>query len=201
MARATRPRRPSGLRKTPHWLVLHVSIDEIDPPIWRRIGVPDRLSLHQLHRVFQLAFGWLDYHLYEFRIGPRSFQEPLEEAEGEDATGVALAGLALAPGDRFTYAYDFGDDWVHTVRVEAVTPLEGEAGTVLPRLIDGARAGPPEDAGGPWGYQECLEALGSPEHEEHETIRTWVGPGYDPERFDQWMVDHALQLAAGWGAL
>jgi hypothetical protein len=43
---------------------------------------------------------------------------------------------------------------------------------------------PPEDVGGVSGYEEFLEALRDPYHEEHESYLTWVGGSYDPGDFD-----------------
>lgn len=43
---------------------------------------------------------------------------------------------------------DMGDIWEHTIQIEKALPAE--AG-VIPRCIDGKRACPPEDCGGPWG--------------------------------------------------
>ena len=48
---------------------LAIALDEVKPPVRRRIEVPLAICLDRLHRVFQVALGWEDYHLYEFRIG------------------------------------------------------------------------------------------------------------------------------------
>jgi hypothetical protein len=71
----------------------------------------------------------------------------------------------------------------------------------IPWLIEGEGAGPPEDCGGLDGFENLLEALRDPEHEEHEELRTWAGDDYDPDTFDLRAHRHALLLAAAWGAL
>jgi Plasmid pRiA4b ORF-3-like protein len=43
------------------------------PPIWRRLLVPADLTLAQLHNVLQIAIGWEDGHMHEFRVGQRRF--------------------------------------------------------------------------------------------------------------------------------
>lgn len=172
--------------------------------MWRIVQVPEAFTLHQLHRVLQIVFSWLDYHLYEFQIGRRRFVAPHPEADdkAEDSTSVRLADIKLPPGTQFTYVYDFGDGWTHDLLVERIipSPLEG-AQSGLPRLLDGARAAPPEDAGGPPGFERLLEALADPNHPEHEEMREWAGKQYDPDRFDSWSLDNALALAAAWGAI
>lgn len=228
---APRTTRRAAVRQTaPRDLVLHVALAEIAPPIWRRLRVPDRLTLEQLHRILQLVFGWMDYHLYEFRLGldiddlgshhassveaqgPRirwSIPDPEwddpELVETRDSQRTTLRELGLAKGAALTYVYDFGDDWVHHIRVEKVVKGRGAEDDSLPMLLDGARAGPPEDAGGVSGYERLIEALADPEDEEHEEMRTWAagftGVPYDPERFELVALNHALMLVGAWGSL
>lgn len=47
---------------------LHVQLQHIDPPIWRRIEVEGTESLRKLHHILQAAFGWEDTHLHDFLI-------------------------------------------------------------------------------------------------------------------------------------
>lgn len=203
MANDTLPRPPArrSRKPKPRLLELCITLAEIEPPIWRRVRVADAYTLNQLHRVIQLVFGWLDYHLYEFRVGDRRFEAPHEEAEGEDSAGITLRELALQKGARFTYTYDFGDNWVHEIEVEGVymfIPADGDPS--LPVLHAGERSGPPEDCGGPHGYAELLQALRDPEHHQHERLRLWAHD-YDPERFDVRTSRNNLVLAAAWGAV
>lgn len=185
----------------PSRLVLLVTLRAIEPTIWRRVQVPGTYSLHQLHRVLQMVFGWLDYHLYVYRVGSRSFEAPDPEAEGEDATAVTLGRLGLRKGMRLEYTYDFGDNWIHDIEVEDVFPGETDGEGYLPALLDGERAGPHEDSGGPFRYGERLEAFRDPNHPQHEELRAWAGEHYDPERFDPWLANQNLLLAAAWGAI
>jgi hypothetical protein len=190
-----------GRKPKPRALELRITLAQIEPSIWRYVRVPDEYTLDQLHRVIQLIFGWQDYHLYSFEAGERLFEEPDAEARGEDSTVVRLADLKLEKGARFTYTYDFGDDWVHEIEVKDVyisTPRDDEP--PFPVLLGGARAGPQEDSGGPHGYQQMVDALRDPRHPEHKDYRLWAGV-YDPERFDVWMARNNLTLAAAWGAI
>lgn len=180
---------------------LRITVAEIEPPIWRYVRVPDAYTLHQLHRVIQFVFGWLNYHLYTFEVGDRRFKESLDQAEDEDSTAIHLRDLALGTGARFTYTYDLGNSWVHEIEVKGVyiyTPVDGDP--ALPVLFGGERAGPPEDCGGPEGYAEMLRVRGDPDHPEHRKYRLWAGH-YDPERFDVRMARNNLILATAWGAI
>ncbi|CAN0627445.1 protein of unknown function [Burkholderia multivorans] len=90
----------------------------------------------------------------------------------------------LKPGSRFLYRYDFGDGWDHAIVVEKTETVESEPWGAA-QVIDGARACPPEDVGGPHGYGSFLTTLRNhPNSEEAEHYRNWVGPGFDAELFD-----------------
>jgi hypothetical protein len=101
-------------------------------------------------------------------------------------------GSALAEEDApFIYEYDFGDSWRHLITIEQVLhPSEVES---FPRCIDGARACPPEDVGGVWGYENFLEAIAGPAHEDHEQFLVWAGGSFDPERFSAERINRRLR--------
>ena len=188
-------------KPAPHrQVVLHVAIECIHPPIWRRVAVPESFTLHQLHRVLQLVFSRLDCHLYAFEIGKRRFERPGRESDAEKSTEFTLEDLELKTGQRFIYTYDFGDDWRHKVKVETFMPMPGpyDFGK-SPALLAGERAAPPEDTGGPPGYEMLLKARANPEGNDAQELLGALAADFDPERFDRWAVDQALTLAVGWG--
>lgn len=162
---------------------LRIELLDITPRIWRRVEVPLDLTLKGLHDVIQAAMGWQDYHLYAFDVGDMTYGEPATSAfDGHRTLSARLARLRalLDRGvERFTYLYDFGDDWEHLITVEAVE--EGVPGVAYPRFVDGARRGPPEDVGGPPGYQEFLKAASNPRHRRHKEVIAWYGGPYDPD--------------------
>ncbi|MDA1129584.1 MAG: plasmid pRiA4b ORF-3 family protein, partial [Chloroflexi bacterium] len=154
--------------------------------------VPGGYSFWDLHVAIQDAMGWFDSHLHEFRINnPEggSVQRigiPDDEFDDEEPT---LAGWDLKISDYFSlentsasYTYDFGDNWQHTITLKDV--LERTPRLRYPRCVGGARACPPEDCGGIWGYEEFLEAIQEPAHEEHESMLEWVGGRFGAEDFD-----------------
>ena len=94
-----------------------------------------------------------------------------------DARNIRL-GAILARGEtRFTYTYDFGDDWRHTIVVEDVVAADLMA--EYPRFIDGARRAPPEDVGGLPGFEEFLRVVAAPADPEHDTLMTWYGRPFE----------------------
>ena len=198
-----KPARPKGHPCPPATdYVLRVTIRDTSPAIWRRLAVPSSYTFEQLHKTLQFVFGWLNYHLYAFEAGDRRFDSPHNDlAEGERATTTRLLSLSPHVGDTWTYRYDFGDDWVHDIVIEEIVPAASAPDERWPRLLDGARAGPPEDCGGPPGLTELLDALARPRSKAGRAMREWVGPHYDPARFDVWHVERALTFAAAYGAI
>ncbi|MEE9307525.1 MAG: plasmid pRiA4b ORF-3 family protein [Spirochaetia bacterium] len=162
---------------------IRVELEEVWPPVWRRILVSDRINLLELHEVIQEVFGWEDYHLHSFKIHGVEYGDPEhDDFDIHDETETSLRALGLTPGESFTYTYDFGDGWTHTLRLERILPVQDRKR--LPRCLAGGRACPPEDVGGTGGYAEFLEALSDPEHPEHDRYLEWVGGAFDPEAFD-----------------
>jgi hypothetical protein len=164
-----------------------ITLLDIRPAVWRRVQVPD-CTLDVLHLYIQAAFGWWNYHLHQFEIegvryGPPEPADLSLELETEDETEAVLSNLLpkLRRKACWIYEYDFGDGWRHEIVFEGYPPLE--KGQKYPLCVEGARAGPPEDVGGPWGYADYLAALADPEHEQHDELLEWRGP-FDPEAFD-----------------
>ena len=55
-------------RRSDHVWQFMIVLHRVEPPVWRRIHVPESYSFWDLHVAIQDAMGWLDYHLHEFRI-------------------------------------------------------------------------------------------------------------------------------------
>ena len=171
---------------------LRISLEEVDPPIWRRLLVPGDLPLASLHDVFQVAMGWTDSHLHAFTVGKNRYGMHFEDHPAGELDETAYTVLAaIGRQRRFRYEYDFGDNWQHDVVVEdtSATPI----GLTSPVCLDGQRACPPDDCGGSWGYANLLEAIADPKHEEHDELIEWVGGDFDPEEFDLATTNAALQ--------
>ena len=131
---------------------LRVVLRGISPLIWRRLLVRSDSTIADLHHALQIAFGWTDTHLHRFVIRGKDYG--IARLGGltfaDDPTQVQVADLRLRPRERWSYQYDFGDDWQHDVRVEQISALDPHR--TYPVCIGGARATPPEDCGGPWAF-------------------------------------------------
>lgn len=172
---------------------IKISLQGIRPQIFRRIEVPCDLTLHDLHLVIQAAMGWENYHLYEFKIGNKIFTSNPDkwprfpEFHGlpvyDDSESAYINEIALmGENTKIVYRYDFGDEWVHTVKIEKVIPAV--KGVYYPRCVAGKRACPPEDSGGAYGYLNMLDVLKDPKNKEYDEIKNWLSEYFDPEYFN-----------------
>ena len=192
---ATKPRAaaPSGARRRASkkgraLYELKITLQDIRPPIWRRIEVRSDISLAGLHLAIQGAMGWENDHLHAFECGGRRFgpRDPDFDAfEGDlvNEKTAQLNELLTERGSSLLYHYDFGDGWVHDVVLKEIKPMLPGGRAPKPRCLGGERACPPEDCGGPFGYAEMLKALKHPRHPEHAHYREWIGGDFDPEAF------------------
>ncbi len=171
---------------------LIVTLDDVVPTVWRKIVVPSTITLLQLHEVIQTSMGWTRSHLFAFQVGEDRYGYPDPDWDRmKNAGRIKLDKVLPDPGTQARYDYDFGDGWSHSITVEAITTLDD-----YPVLLAGANACPPEDCGGPHGYQEMLEAQADPSHERHEEFREWLGQTFDPTTFNLARVNNSLRLEA-----
>src|SRR5947209_566825 len=155
--------------------------------------------------------GCTNSHLHHFKLGeqlygdPELMQENFEELEYKDSTTTKISDILPKTSKRlrFQYEYDFGDSWYHEVLFEGI--VRAESTVKYPLCLEGARACPPDDCGGIWGYADFVEAFQNPDHERHEELMEWVGGRFDPEKFDPAKATKAMRKGlpdwrrmAGW---
>ena len=180
-----------GTRAMPRYLDFEVSLSDIQPRIWRRFLLRSSATFMHLHRAIQDSFGWKECHLWEFRL-PANAEHPI--------AGVADAELYDSPvpeaktvklnrhftgkqeGESCEYIYDFGDDWVHEVRLLGAV---SEKEAFQRRLLGGELAGPPEDCGGVPGYEGILQFLATCKDpwDDPKGLEAWLG-GWRSDQFD-----------------
>jgi hypothetical protein len=162
---------------------LKIALTGITPPIWRRIQVSGSIKLCCLHSAIQVAMGWTDSHLHQFEKDGKNWGVPewdeFDEFDLIDEGKTQLAKVLKSEGDSMVYQYDFGDDWQHEVVLEKIVPVSDLLKT--PICLAGERRCPPEDVGGVQGYQEFLEVIFDPKHEEYEQYVRWAGGHFEDE--------------------
>ncbi len=174
---------------------IKVTLKDSKPPIWRRIQVPGDIHLGSLHGVIQYVMGWENDHLHQFIINDEEYSSHEHESqdfmnETLDEEKFRLSQLIDSEGAKFRYQYDFGDDWEHVLVVEKIL---ADQRINHPACLAGARACPPEDCGGIWGYEELLHAVQDPKHKEHKGSLDWLGGHFDPEALNLDAINKKLK--------
>ena len=135
--------------------------------------------------------GWENYHLHHFIHKGKINGEPDPEFEMIDEKDVYASDIFKKNDSSIQYEYDFGDSWMHEIRSLG----RMKKGDRFFQVIDGARAYPPEDCGGIFGYYELVEAFTDRESPEYEEYVDWLGEDFDPEAFDLEEANRRLQEA------
>ena len=169
----------------------------------RRIVVPLSYTFQQLHLALQELFCWQDYHLHDFwierypdgRMKYTLIGFPREdEYEGETTRmdqDVCLSEI-FPTYDHIIYNYDFGDDWIHHIRLVRIVE---DYDKNVPVCLTSEGDAPPEDVGGPGGYAEMLRVLADPQDAEYKDIKSWL-EGMDLKPFNLEQVNRNLRHSA-----
>ncbi|MHC1712870.1 MAG: plasmid pRiA4b ORF-3 family protein [Solidesulfovibrio sp.] len=182
---------------------LKIELDEIAPTIWRRFIVPSNISLDRLHDIIQIVMGWKDYHLHEFIIKNNIYTEnPESPDEGKEENKFILEDLIKRKNTSFKYHYDFGDDWLHTVVVENINFNENIRFPLC--CLEGARACPPEDVGGIYGYEDFCKSISDENDKNHKDMKEWYASipwnkrEFNSEEFDSELVTGEILKYMRW---
>ena len=178
-------------------LQVKVVLVESDPPVWRRLEIPADASLEELHGLIQIAMGWDSDHPFAFYLRPpgsrskrfRTWEELDPESE------APLETVLVKRSDELIYEYDFGDSWIHRIKVEK--RISSSEPVAVPRCTAGEGSCPPEDCGGIGGYGYLLEVIGDKAHPRHNEMLEWVGDEFDPKRFDCAEINSRIETL--WG--
>jgi len=171
---------------------LKITLNGINPPIWRRLLVSENITLYKLHHIIQITMGWSNAHLYWFgeidsKIGDIQLWD---DKETTPDSLIKIRDVLVTDNPTLTYTYDMGDEWVHTILLEQV---HQEMKTQR-KCIGGERRCPPEDCSGVPGYIRILENLKKPGTEEYSELMEWLGGDFDPEYIDIRMINARLGL-------
>lgn len=177
--------------------LLTITLEDMPYDCWRQVIVPGELPLDALHLILQHVMGWQNCHMYLFQFGKKQYSPASDYADSdcEDVTASTL-DKALGKKTSFTYEYDLGDSWMHTIRVQNVKD-DFEPGKIF-HCIDGKGNCPPEDCGGTWGFQEMLETVSDPDHAEFAEMREWAGMEDEEEVASRWPGKFPLAAINKW---
>ena len=182
---------------------IRVTLKHITPAIYRKFEVPSNITLRHLADLILDLMGWFGGHLNAFHIKGHDYSPayqredddnfflPFDEERNHNQEDFILSEVLSEKGKAIELEYDFGDGWLHEVKLSSVAGYEDGEPRIV-RFIKGERACPPEDIGGPWGYQDLLAIIEKKRarkrltSEEKERLE-WLGidaQELDPEEFD-----------------
>ena len=144
--------------------------------------MPSDITLDELHEVVQDVMGWSDCHLHVFTAsvkGDLRDYMPEEHCQCDAVSEEDITLAEIAPERKaIKYEYDFGDSWKHLIVVEETDYYDTEKPYPI-YCIEGERACPPEDCGGPYGYNELLSGF---RNDDKGSILQ-LGRRFDPDYF------------------
>ena len=173
-----------------------------DYSVWRSFLVSPTTTMAELHRILQIGFYWDDAHLHEFQVGKYICIRPKDDIDESWFSnkefyneGTVILQQIAGMGSSFLYIYDFGDYWVHTIKIGKPTFLPEQPTATC---TGGKGASPWEDCGGAYGFDEMMGILSDPENEQYQEILDWTG-GIEDQEFDQDIINRKLSRVFGKG--
>ncbi len=182
--------------------LIELSIDLVGAhtPVTRKIAVSPDTTLYNLHLIIQAAMGWESEHLHSFQFGQTrypleddDFVDPqIELDEEEPSSEDTTLESALGTRKSFTYEYDFGDSWLHQIKVISRN-FQSEQNE--PQIIEGVGSCPPEDVGGVWGYEIFCNQINNVKDPQHKQMVEWAYDFCGYPKSTKWPGKFDLQMA------
>lgn len=196
-----RMERMSSDLERPHMLRLRIEVDGTLPLVWRELLIPENATFADLHSAVQISFGWHWSHLHAFHLGVLigNLQElndgPVSETHALDERLVTLKSIDSSVRS-FKYEYDFGDRWVHTIKIGDRLP-RGDM-PARPILVDGQGGTIIENSHGAELFNELADEIRAGEADADKLdwlYKCGYGRDYDPDAFDVKQTDLLLASA------
>lgn len=171
---------------------LRIELAKSEPLVWRELEVPSSISLTSLAQAILLAMGWNEDHLHQFiGKGKNYYGTSQHEVDSPFSMGVkdgsryGITHLLQKKGDSVQFEYDYGDSWLHVVKLKSMADYANGEKQVV-KLTGGANACPPDDCGGIWRYNHLVQLMREePNSHELREFYDWMGSKWDPAFFPQ----------------
>ncbi|MDR2864695.1 MAG: plasmid pRiA4b ORF-3 family protein [Spirochaetaceae bacterium] len=159
------------------WRVIQISIGGSD--VWRRLVIPPRIKLLELHAFIQSLFEW--HELYPHRFIIEGKQKPKELWDKHDNI-KETAPLSDLIGSGFSeFVYEYGEHWTIKIMILAAhNAIEGEK----VHCVAGENAAPPEKIEGPLRFRRFIAALESNNKAEREDAYANLGADFKAAAFN-----------------
>ncbi len=163
------------------WRIIQVTLS--GTKVWRRITIPENLSLIDLSLWINSLFSWDENHDKAFIIDSLVYSVKKNNQ-------IIKIGELTERGIR-EILYDYSAEWEVKINL-----LHSEAQEAYdsPRCLGGEGAPPPVAIGGPLRFRRYLSALSGPEGPERKLALSKLGESFIPNFFDTAQVDRNLAL-------
>ena len=183
---------------------LRVTLKGLKPAIYRKFEVPSNITLRNLGELIIDIMGWSGCHLHQFRVKDKLFApkgqsdvdcDPFfDNGRNYFSEDFTLSDVLFVKGKSIEMEYDFGDSWIHEVKLSSVGEYQADEVHAV-RFVDGKRACPIEDCGGVWGYEAlCAHYNGDDSFDENfdeDFFDYFLEEDFDPENLD---LPHVLEI-------
>jgi hypothetical protein len=169
---------------------VQISIGGTD--VWRRLVIPPRVTLGELHHLIQALFGWKELYPYNFII---DFPEGKNNS-GDKNTDIkeTLSLAAVMSRGAFEFVYQYGQHWTVKIIILSIhNAREGER----PHCTMGENAPPPETIEGPLRFRRFISALDLPNAIERENAKERLGENFRVNEFSIDRCNEQIKIIAG----
>jgi hypothetical protein len=172
------------------WRSIQVSIGGTE--VWRRLVIPPRITLGQLHRLIQLLFNWKEIYPHSFIIDCPQGQNSFTGKDKDIKETSSIASLIAAGASEFIYEY--GSHW--TVKIIVLSIYNASEGEKA-HCVTGENAAPLETIEGPLRFRRFISALDSSNAIERENAKDHLGRNFKFNEFNLDKCNERLKTIAG----
>jgi hypothetical protein len=158
------------------WRIIQISIGGTD--VWRRLLIPQEITLIELHYIIQAIFDWNGIYPYCFTFESRSDAEFLDD---DNKIKTFLPVSALIGRGFSEIVYEYGNIW--NVKIIVLSVYNAKAAEE-PHCIAGENAPPPETVGGPLRFRRFISALDTHNLEERDNAKENLGENFKVDAFN-----------------
>jgi hypothetical protein len=159
-------------------LSIQASLGGVD--VWRRLIMPGRYTLKDLHRALQILFDWKDSSPHSFRAAGKTSGNIYSENRRLLEDSLSLRELQ----DRgiMEIEYEYGALW--NIRLLFLFHHAAPGGEAEVRCTAGEGAAPPEKVGGPLRFRRFVSAFAQGNDPEKRLAEEELGKDFDPDQID-----------------
>lgn len=177
------------------YTLINVKINNFEPTVYRRVVVPEDISLDRLSDVILLLFNWDDYELCSFKIKNTYYVDPFFHKKDETTENINQFRLNQVTKLRSKFKMYY-EHWEIGILVEKTKFYNATFEEVY--CLSGANYPPPSNIDDISHYYRLLESYENPEDELYQKSREILGEDFDKTLFDKGTYNFLLSRFIEW---